>query len=38
MSELKKSIIKNNTEMWKISFKNLITLLIYNIYNESYYI
>ena len=31
-------IIKNNTEIWKIDFKNLITLLIYNSYNESYYI
>ena len=31
-------IIKNNTEIWKIDFKNLTTLLIYNSYNETYYI
>ena len=31
-------IIKNNTEIKKINFKNLATLLIYSSYNESYYI
>ena len=31
-------IIKNNIEIWKIDFKNLITHLIYNSYNDSYYI
>ena len=37
--ELAKALNKNNTEILKIIFKILFTLLlIYNIYNDTYYI